>query len=181
MRYNISAKILGGLFFLAVLLQACSKEDNKNLSGTVTIDNTLYGQTVYYAIGFSFDKGKTLPTHEEPPPDITVHALTDNDGNVTEAYLDTFVLLSPFSLAGEFENAQGATDFYNNLLEVGSPAWIATATPVKENQVWIFKTANRNYAKFRVISILLEKRGDTPFAQIKFEWQVQPDGSTSFE
>ena len=178
-----SSKITTLLFILllsASAFNSCSKEDDPKDSGVATIDNTLYGQNVYYAIGFSFDEGKTLPTHEEPQPDITVHAITDNDGNVTSAYLDTPILLPPFSLAGEFDNSQDASDFYENLVIVGTPAWLATATPVKINQVWIFKTKKGNYAKFRVISLLLEKRGETPYAQIKFEWQVQPDGTTLF-
>lgn len=180
MRSNITTTILALLVVSAIAFYGCKKDDSTKDSGIATIDNTIYGQNVYYAIGFSFDEGKTLPTHQEPQPDITVHAITDNNGDVTGAYLDTPILLPPFSIAGEFDNSQDASDFFESLLVIGSPEWLPSANPVKENQVWIFKTGKGNYAKFRVISLLLEKRGDTPYAQIKFEWQLQPDGSTIF-
>jgi hypothetical protein len=177
---KISIKLLTCILLCLPVFSGCKKEENVKSYGLATIDNIIYGTTVYYALGFSFEEGKTLPSHEEPQPDITVHAITDNDGIVTGAYLDTPVLVPPFALTGEFDNAEEASDFYDNLLQVGTPEWISTAWPVKENQVWIFKTKKGNYAKFRVISILLEMRGDTPYAQISFQWKLQPDGSTSF-
>ena len=172
--------ILPASIILMALLPGCKKEDEQVYSGTATIDNVLYGQSVYYAIGFSFEETKLLPTHEQPQPDITVHAITDNEGSVTGAYLDTPVLVPPFYLAGEFASSTEAIEFYNNLAEVGNHAWVATANPVLENQVWMFKTAAGNYVKFRVISITLEDRQSGPYVKMKFEWRLQPGGSTTF-
>lgn len=177
---NVFTRHLTGLLLVVIILPACSKDDKMVNSGTATIDNTLYGQSVYYPIGFSFDEGKELPLLEMPFPDITVHALTDNDGNVTAAYLDSPILVPPFALAGEFNSSQEAVTFYKNLVEVGTREWLSLANPVKENQVWIIKTTRGNYAKFRIISLVLENRAAGPFAEVKFEWKLQPDGSTTF-
>jgi hypothetical protein len=172
--------LLPALVIMMAFISGCHKEDQDVYSGTATIDNILYGQSVYYAIGFSFEEAKLLPTHEQPQPDITVHAITDNGGAVTGAYLDTPVLVPPFYLAGEFGSSNEAIEFYNNLAEVGNHAWVATASPVTENQVWLFRTASGNYVKFRVISITLEDRQSVPYVKIKFEWRLQPGGSTTF-
>lgn len=169
------------MFILTVsLFSACSKEEKQRYSGIDTIDNQLFGQSVYYAIGFSFDIGEPVQTDKQPYPDITVHATLGNDGLVNGAYLDTPILIPPFFLAGQFASSVEAETFYDNLLAVNLPVWLSTADPVLENQVWIVRTLKGNFAKFRVIDLRLENRDEGPFVEMKFEWRVQPDGTASF-
>lgn len=174
---NIAALVI---VFSSLLWSGCSKEEERAYSGTALIDNTIYGQTLYYAIGFSFDEGKLLPTHKDPAPDITIHADTIAGGIITGAHLDTPVLVPPFALAAELTDQAGAKEFFDNLLEVGIQSWSDNANPVKVNQVWLFRTSKGNYAKFRVISIFTEMRSGIPFVEMNFEWKIQPDGSKSF-
>lgn len=166
---------------LLLLMAGCSKEDEDRWSGIDTIESTLYGGAGgYYALGFSFDLGKSIPTNGDPRPDISVIPVTDNGGNVTGAYLDTPILVAPFGFKGEFDSAAEASAFFDNLADVSGTSWVLSANPVKENQVWLFRTAGGNYAKFRVIELQGENRATGPWASMKFEWVVQPDGSEIF-
>lgn len=167
---------------LLLLVTRCSREEEDSFSGINTIESTLYGDAAgYYALGFSFDQGKSIPTNGQPRPDITVLPITDTEGDVAGAYLDTPILVAPFGFKGEFASGAEASAFYDNLTVATSSSWMLSANPVKENQVWIFRTTEGNYAKFRVIELKGENRATGPWASMKFEWMVQPDGSESFE
>jgi hypothetical protein len=167
---------------LLLLVTGCSKEEKDRWSGIDTIESTLYGGAAgYYALGFSFDQGKSVPTNGEPRPDISVLPITDNGGEVTGAYLDTPILVAPFAFKGEFESGAEASAFFDDLAVATSSSWVLSANPVKENQVWVFRTGEGNYVKFRVIELQGENRITGPWASMKFEWMVQPDGSENFE
>lgn len=168
------------LILLATGVISCDKEPGSKYHGEFTIDNTLYGLGPYYAIGFSFEEGRTLQTIESPGPDITVHAKTDAQGNVSGAYLDTPNLEESYALAGDFDNEADARNFYDNLLEVGSYTWLLFADNISEHQVYVFKTRNDNYVKFRIRDLVLEDINDRAFAEVTIEWRIQPDGSATF-
>ncbi|MCA1757187.1 MAG: HmuY family protein [Bacteroidales bacterium] len=165
-----------------VLLTRCSKEEEDRFSGIDTIESTLYGDAAgYYALGFSFDLGKKIPTNGQPRPDISVHPITDAEEDITGISLETPILVAPFGFAGEFDSGTEASAFYNNLTVATSSSWMLSASPLKENQVWIFRTTEGNYAKFRVIELKSENRSTGAWASVKFEWMVQPDGTENFD
>ena len=85
--------------FLLLLITGCSKEKEERVSGIDTIESTLSlgGETGYYAMGFSFDQGKSISTDSKPKPDITVHPLTDLEGKVIGGRLDTPIPVAPFA------------------------------------------------------------------------------------
>jgi hypothetical protein len=150
---------------LLLLLTGCSKEDEDRRSGIDTIESTLYGGAGgYYALGFSFDQGKSIPTNGDPRPDISVLPITNAEGDVTGAYLDTPILVAPFAFKGEFDSGAEASAFFDNLAVATSSTWMLSANPVKENQVWVFRSTGGNYAKFRVIELQGENRITGPWA-----------------
>ncbi len=174
------------IFYFIVLLvfsaglNSCEKDPGKIYAGEFTIDNTLYGYGPYYAIGFSFEEGKKTETDRSPEPDITVHAKTDAHGNVLGAYLDTPNLTESFALAGEFDNEQESKTFFDNLLNIETYTWMSFADDISEYQVYVFKTREGNYVKFRIRDLDLEDTGNGPVAVVTIEWRIQPDGSTVF-
>lgn len=168
------------LAVLPAMMVSCEKDDGKTNAGEFTIDNALYGFGPYYAIGYSFELGRELKTNDTPPPDITVHARTDAQGNVSGAYLDTPNLTESYALAGDFDTEAEAKDFFDDLLQVGTYTWMLFADDISEYQVYIFKTREDNYVKFWIKNLVLENRADEAYAEVTIEWRIQPDGSTTF-
>ncbi len=179
MRYK-THKILLLVFLLIVLgLSSCKKEEDR-YSGTDTIDNILVpgsqGFTVY---GFSFEMGKVISNLEPPGPDVTIHLETDING-VIGKYFGTVNLVESFALEGEYPGATEAKTAFDNLLEVGTRTWQMAAWDVEENQVWLFKTSEGNYVKFRIVDIQVDEQRELPYIEVTFEWRIQPDGSDIF-
>jgi len=175
---SFTSGLLLGL--LIISLTGCEKKDKDRYYGIDVIDNTLYGTQFYYAYGFSFEAGEKLSTIESPAPDITIHASTDLDGNIIGMYINSPNLIESFSLAGSFNTAKEAEDYFNDLLDVGSPQWTLNAPDVEENQVWLFRTSEDNYVKFRIIELITDDNVNPPKVEMRFEWRLQPGGSSIF-
>ncbi len=180
MEKSVCIFYLLSLLVMTGVLASCDKEPENINAGQFTIDNTLYGNGPYYAIGYSFEQGRELQTNEAPGPDITVHAKTDAQGTVSGAYLDTPNLTASFALAGDFNSVTDAKSFFDDLLTLGNYSWMLFADGISENQVYVFETRKENYVKFRIIDLVLDDNGDGPYAEVTIEWRIQPDGSTTF-
>ncbi len=165
------------VFLLAIfLMDSCKKDGNTETSGIATIDNTRsLGQT-YYVYGFLFSAAKKVSTLGSPPPDITI----DSDG--TNLLLEADNLKDSFFKVGEYNNEASAVTAFNNLttVAVSESEWQGLAIPLKENQVWIYRSGTDHYAKFRIISLIAEIRSGNNYAECTFEWDYQPDGSLTF-
>lgn len=172
------------LVILIVLLLAsgCKKNDKSELSGTVTLDNKLYGTTTYYALGFTFSTAKMSSTLNIPPPDITIDAFSINvsghDSLVLFFYSNNY--LPSFFCYGNYPDATAASQAFKNLISFSPPQWTDLGDNVNANQIWLFKTSNETYAKLRVVSTIRGPGQIKPEAQCTFEWVYQPDGSVTF-
>lgn len=162
---------------LAVLLAvSCKKDDTPDTSGLVTIDNTrTLGQT-YYVYGFLFSKAKKVSTLDTPKPDITI----DSDGTSLLFMSDN--LKDSFFNAGEYPDPVSAETAFDNLKSATIPesSWEGLASPLKTNQIWIYRTGQDTYAKIRIISLIGELRSGVNYAECTFEWEYQPDGTLTF-
>ncbi|MBS0012006.1 MAG: hypothetical protein KFF49_11380 [Bacteroidales bacterium] len=172
--------LIPGLVLLAGIMVSCQKDKQALYAGEFTIDNALYAYGPYYAIGFSFEMARKVRTNESPPPDITVHASTDVQGNVSGAYLDTPNLVASYALAGDFNTADEAKDFFDELLETGTYTWKLFADNISQHQVYVFKTYKNNYVKFRIIKLELKDNENGAYAEVTIEWRIQADGSNIF-
>ena len=168
------------IFVVLFALTGCKKNDSPGLSGTDTINNTLYGAGPYYANGFSFTSGKKLSTLNKPPPDITIEADIAVDGSIKNLYFSTNNFYNSFSLFGVYTDATQASQVFKSLTSFSITQWNPLGNNVIANQIWIFKTNIETYAKFRIISTVGEMRNNIPFAECTFEWVYQPDGSLTF-
>jgi hypothetical protein len=165
------------ILFLSIFLTgSCKKNETPETSGIATIDNTrTLGQT-YYVYGFLFSEAKKVSTLDSPPPDITV----DSDG--TNILLMADNLKYSFYKEGEYNDAASAENAFNNLTSatVSESEWEGLASPLKENQIWIYRSGTAHYAKIRIITLIAEIRSGNPYAECKFQWVYQPDGSLTF-
>lgn len=165
------------IMLLSLFLQvSCRKDDTPDTSGIATIDNTrTLGQT-YYVYGFLFSKGIKVSTLDSPPPDITV----DSDGTNVLFMADNYK--DSFYKAGEYNDASSAENAFNNLKSttVSETDWAGMASPVKVNQIWIYRSGTEHYVKIRIITVIAEIRAGNPYAECKFQWVYQPDGTLTF-
>jgi hypothetical protein len=175
---NVMKKAI--IFFPAIflILFACTKKESARTSGTDTIENTTYFSTTYYLYGFSFSQGKLLSTNLNPGPDITLYVTVEN-GNA-RLTLQTNNFSPSFYKVGEYNDEPSAKAAFDNLKTVTADQWIGMADPIKENQVWIYKSGTETYTKFRIISTVNETRSNVPYGECTFQWVYQPDGSTTF-
>ncbi len=155
---------------------SCKKDEIPDRSGIATIDNTRTLSQTYYVYGFLFSEAKKVSTLDSPPPDITV----DNDG--TNILLMADNLKDSFYKTGEYNDAASAENAFDNLISATVPEseWIGMASPIKVNQIWIYRSGTDHYAKIRIISLIAEIRSGHPYAECKFEWAYQSDGSLTF-
>jgi hypothetical protein len=175
-------KIYLVILIILLIVSGCKKNDKPELSGTVTLDNKLYGTTTYYALGFTFSTAKTSSTLNVPPPDITIDAFSINvsghDSLVLFFYTNNF--LPSFFCYASYPDATAATQAYKNLTSFSPPQWTDLGDNVNANQIWLFKTSNDTYAKLRVVSTVRGPGPIKPVAECTFEWVYQPDGSLTF-
>jgi hypothetical protein len=162
-----------------LLFSGCDGTDGPS-SGTVTLNNELYGSGPYYALGFSFAKAKAISTLSVPAPDITVQAGSLSTGGLVEAFLSTDTFEPAFALKGEYDSESTAVSAFKALASVGTVSYIELGAPLKNNQVWVVRTEDEKYAKIRIIEVTLNTTLSPPSASCKFEWVYQPDGSTTF-
>ena len=164
---------------IMLLLAGCNGED-VTYSGTITLDNTLYESgSYYYVLGLSFEEGIAVPTL----PDPNRYDIIVPPGN--EAVLSANTLEPAFALEGEYESESDAKNAFKALTAVGSVSYIEVASPLKNNQIWVVRTRDRNdnkfrYTKIRTIEVTLDTTADPDYASCKLEWVYQPDGSTQF-
>jgi hypothetical protein len=87
-----------------------------------------------------------------------------------------------FYLAGEYNDASSAQNAFNSLTSatISETDWVGMASPIKENQIWIYRSGTIHYAKIRIITLFAEIRSGNPYAECKFQWVYQPDGSLTF-
>jgi hypothetical protein len=160
------------------LLLSCTKKESARTSGIDTIDNVTYFSTTYYNYGFSFSKGALEVTTKNPGPDITIYVNVDN---VTPRLtLQSNNFKPSFYKAGEYTNENDAKAAFDNLLTFSADQWVEMADPLKDNQIWIYRSGSDIYTKFRIISTVNETRENIPYGECTFQWVYQPDGSTTF-
>jgi hypothetical protein len=165
------------ILLLSLFLQvSCKKDDTPDTSGIATIDNTRTLDQTYYVYGFLFAEAKKASTLDSPPPDITV----DSDGTNLLLMADNYK--DSFYLAGEYNNASAAQNAFNSLTSatISETDWVGMASPIKENQIWIYRSGTGHFAKIRIITLIAEIRSGNPYAECRFQWVYQPDGSLTF-
>ncbi|HOU02097.1 MAG: hypothetical protein GT600_07050 [Bacteroidales bacterium] len=168
--------ILTGLL-IVFLLPSCNKDNGVDTSGIATINNNLLlnQQTQnYYLYGFLFSKGELVSSESVPPPDIIV----DTDG--TKLSLEANNLQNSFFLVDEYVSESLAKNAFNSLTSATVSQWAGSATPLRTNQIWLFRSGTERYAKIRIISTTLDNTKNPDFAECTFQWVYQPDGSLTF-
>jgi hypothetical protein len=161
-----------------LLLSSCEEEVKVRTSGTDTIDNTTFQNTTYYVYGFSFAQGKLVSTLNNPGPDMTVYLNKLNTPYSLTLQSNNF---NPsFYKVGDYADENAAKTAFDNLKSVPSAQWKDMADPIAANQVWIYRSGEERYTKFRIVSTVNEMRQLIAYGECTFQWVYQPDGSLTF-
>jgi len=164
------------ILILTAILPGCKKDVTIPVSGVVTIDNTLYGTSHYYAIGFLFSQAKLVSTLDTPEPDITI----DNDGTLYNLILQSNNFRNSFYKVGEYPDEETTEQAFNNLFAVTVSQWSAMGDSVRINQVWLYRSDSDKYAKLRIISTESVESSPRDYAKCTFQWVYQADGTLTF-
>lgn len=162
------------ILLLMVLSGAC-KKDEIPLSGTVTIDNDLYGNGPYYSLGFSFATAQKVSSLQEG-----FDVVLTNDGTTANLILQANNFKNSFHLAGTYTDETAAKQAFSALTNPAPDSWAEWAFGIKPNQIWIYRSNSEKYAKIRIISIESLEKTPRDFASCTFEWVFQPDGTLNF-
>lgn len=172
--------VLTGLFIF-LLLTSCNKDDSPDTSGTVTINNEASFGNTWFINGFSITTGEKVSTENDPLDVITIMGTKDN--SILKCYFDTRNYISSFFLYGQYDDEATCKGAFKNLVTINLPLqWTSIGDNLKENQIWLFRTSNENYAKIRIISTIVRESTTLtfPYAECTFEWVYQPDGTLTF-
>jgi hypothetical protein len=172
------------LLAFVLLVAGCNKENgNIPTSGEATLSSKLYFNEEtqnYYTKGFSFSKGKVV-NYERfvSQADLVAQPLWNT--NIVGAYLESPDNDNAFKLKGEFDNAQDAANFFDELKLVNDNVFTVWANPLNENEVYVVQTGDLKYAKIWIKKIELFNGPDEGYVEVTFQWQYQPDGTRVFE
>jgi hypothetical protein len=166
------------LFSIFSILSGCTKKEPTRTSGTDTINNITYFSTTYYNYGFSFSGAKLVSTSTNPGPDITIYVNIDNI--TPRLTLQSNNLKPSFFKIGDFADETTAQSAFDNLKTFSVTQWQDMADPISSNQVWIYRSGNDDYTKFRIVSTVNETRQGIAYGECTFQWVYQPDGSLTF-
>lgn len=168
--------IIFSIFLL--VLAGCTKVEPARTSGSDTIDNITYQSSTYYVYGFSFSQGKLVSTLAAHGPDITIYVNKDN--TPYRLTLQVANLKPSFYKVGDYSDENAAKAAFDNLKSISVTQWQDMADPIAPNQVWIYRSGEETYTKFRIISTVNEIRQTLAYGECTFQWVYQPDGSLTF-
>lgn len=166
-----------------LLLAGCGKDDQKT-SGTITLTNDLFGTSLYYSMGLSFNDAGAISSLTVPGPDVFVEAGSLAEGNPVEPFLSSNTLEPSFAFMGEYVTESEAVDAFEALTDASTlssvMSFIDLCVPLRNNQIWVVRTRDLKYAKIRIIEVVLNTTPNPDFASCRLEWVWQPDGSAVF-
>lgn len=172
-------KVAISLLTIFLIISGCTKKESTRTSGIDTIDNITYtGSSTYFVYGFTFSEAKLVTTNANPGPDIAIYVNVDN--GTPRLTLQSNNLRASFFKVGDFADAAAGQSAFDNLKTVSATQWVDMADPIKDNQVWVYRSGADTYTKFRIISTVNEPRQGIDYGECTFQWSYQPDGSLTF-
>lgn len=178
------------LFTTIILVSLCLSCSNNNItnSNSTPVSGNKYVTTINTKeeIGFSFSQGKLLSPPYDPTnyPDFEANTSTNEIGNIVGGY---FLSINPdqsirqaFALVHAATSQMDADAFFDSLTTVSADNFQWVAHPLLKNQIWIVKTINQNFAKILILDNSVIGSNPDGYAEVKFEWVFQSDGSINF-
>jgi hypothetical protein len=184
----MNKEIIIFFFLLIISIGGCDNSVEPitpKTSGETTINSTIQNLKT---TGFSFSQGAniTYPNSGNIIPDIIALVQLAENGNILGVFFDSGVSLKPsFYLMSQSNYADSALIYFNNVNEVPDSNYVELAIPVKANQIWAIKTVDDKFGKILILETKAYADSSNPsspkyYAEARFKWVYQPDGSTKF-
>lgn len=170
-----------------ILLGSACEEKNSppSPSGEVTVSSEIFGSTVYYVNGYSFEEEKFVPSLNSGSsvPDIIPVNELNVDGDVIGMVFsagpnngDGFYINFESSDIGEAEN------FYNQYSSVEFDQFSPLTDTLRAGQVYTFKTYKGNYVKFLIEGVrMMTQSVNSDYVEADIKYFIQRDGATEFQ
>ncbi|MFC2099071.1 hypothetical protein ACFLTA_04640 [Bacteroidota bacterium] len=169
--------LLVGLIFLCI---SCKKtDDNPQFSGEFLLSSEILQADKPQFYGFSFETGKISLYAYPAQPDLSAIHLIFGD-TITVDLLGSDDEKA-FHKNGNFSSAVEAETYFNNYNEVLATDFTYIARTIRENQVWTVHTAKERFAKIWIKEITLKTGIHSDFANIRVQYEYQPDSSRTFD
>jgi len=172
------------LIAVLVLIGISCKKENKDpqYSGEIVLSSEILlqsGQKNFF-YGFSFETGEisTYSLTDAPPDLAAIHVILGEDMTVDLSSSDD---QDAFHKNSNFSTSTEAEVYFTNYGEVLATDFQPIAQSIKENQVWTVQTVKNNFAKIWIKEITVKTGSTSDFADIRMQYQYQPDGSRTFD
>jgi|TARA_B110000196_G_C20743702_1_gene474377 hypothetical protein len=169
------------IVFYSLFLFSCL--DNSNGDPPTTGEASFNSEIINFKFSaFSFSEGKVIkyPNSQGLIPDIILLVHSRENGNINGVYLSSLDLRPTFNYQYWSTNIDSTQIYFDNLLEISDTVFTGMALPVKENQVWAIMTRDGKYGKILIKYTLAKMKDSTPYGEIQFKWEYQPDGTNNF-
>jgi len=169
------------IFLLFVF--SCKKDETKLYpGGQITLSSQTFGTMVYYSMGYSFEKEKYVQTlGSSEIIDIYLVEANTISGTLTGVQFATKEIPEStygFYLNGVFPTFEEAEDYYNNYTSAVAPQFVVLTDTIRVNQVWTFRTYQKNYVKILVKDLRTIYTGQTAdYIEVDIRYFIQRDGS----
>jgi len=136
---------------------------------------------------FSFSEGKVIkyPNTQGLNPDIMLMVHTNENGIPIGVFLVSLELKPTFSYKFWSSSIDSSQNYFDNLLVIPDTIFTGLALPIKENQVWAVVTNGSRFGKILIKNTTAYIDSSdihqlTPYGEVRFKWEYQPDGSNIF-
>lgn len=178
-------KILIICVVFLLVLPACEKEESPpSDKGDITVSSEIFGSTVYYVNGYSFEEEKFIPNlNSKGTPDIVCQNVLDKTGSVIGMMISAFGV-SSFGFYKNFESRSftEAEEFFSGYKTVEVEQFYPLSDTIQAGQVYTFRTTKKNYVKILVKDVRI--KNDSPlsdYVEADIRYYIQRDGAEVFD
>lgn len=179
-------KTLFILVSMVFLVSACEEKENPpGQVGEVTISSEIFGSTVYYVNGYSFEEEKYVPSLN--PGGSVADIIPVNELKVTGEVIGMAFSAGPGNSYGFYKNfessdLQSAEEFYNNYTQVETNGLSQLTDTIEAGQVYTFQTYKENWVKFLVRDVRIMKESAlSDYVEADIIYNIQRNGTEVFE
>jgi hypothetical protein len=177
------------VLLLSLFVFSCEKEltEISNIiptAGEVKITSELNNGQI---VGFSFSHAEiiTYSNSQSLIPDIIVMVQLNQLGNPMGVFLSSINLKPTFCFKYWSSSMDSSLIYFDNLLTISDTTFTDLALPIQEAQVWAINTHDDKSAKILIKNFLAyndstDINNITPYGEVTFQWEYQPDGGNSF-
>lgn len=164
-----------------LLGSSCTKSEEQNI-GSIIISSQFNFDNASL-VGYNFEKAKSVlyPTVEDVRADIIVDQFRLLNGNLKPGFTSPSNPYG-FYLYSKHNSREESLDYFNKvLIEVDTTMNLqSTSDTVELYQLWVLKTANKNYVKIHIDDIQEVEDDFGMHLELMLDYHIQPNGTPYF-